>query len=206
MNDCMWAAFYLGEEGENQDDWDESSSFFPKQTLIEAVRTKNNALEFCRISSRQNWDTESWTNLTLLEQLIGQLLSTDVLLKTTFSNTFEKQFGEITFEKANLEITFETQLWKSIWENTFLDPFWDTRLTNIFDILCFGVVFVVVWMWCCSGVLCCSHFCDCFVCFCSFLYFVLWPSNHILWSLTGGELTQARVDEIVLLLFILCVM
>ena len=39
-----------------------------------------NALEFCGISLWQIWDTESWKNVFLLEQPVGHLLSTEVLV------------------------------------------------------------------------------------------------------------------------------
>ena len=79
----MWAVFYLNEEGENVKRIVMNHPIPTTQTIIEAVRTRleqlqNNALEFFGISLWQNWDTEYFKPLSLLEQPIGLFLRTEV--------------------------------------------------------------------------------------------------------------------------------
>ena len=83
MKGCMWAASHLGDEGEIFQIIVANHQNPTTKTIIAAGRTrhahlKHSALEFCGISSWQNWDTESWKSSTLLEQPIGQLLRTEV--------------------------------------------------------------------------------------------------------------------------------
>ena len=65
MNDCMWAAFCLNEEGEKFKNILMNHQIPKRQTIVESVRTrlehlKSIALGFCGISLWHNWDTESW--------------------------------------------------------------------------------------------------------------------------------------------------
>ena len=91
------------------------------QTIIEAVRTrqerlKNNAFEFFGISLWHNWDTESWKNLSLLEQLIGQQLRTEVHV---FSDSALCAGNKNAFPNQ----TWATRL-SELWESsTFMDKY-----------------------------------------------------------------------------------
>ena len=70
MNDCIWAVFLPGEEDEKkkQENCDESSNSHTKQTINNALRT------------RLKTGTQSWNDKCLLEQQIGQVLRTPVLV------------------------------------------------------------------------------------------------------------------------------
>ena len=75
MNDCMWAAFSLGDEGEQFKRIVMNHQFLQTQKIIEAVRTRleqliNYALELCATWLWQNW-RESWNKISLMEQPIG---------------------------------------------------------------------------------------------------------------------------------------
>ena len=83
MNDCVWAVSCLSEEGKDFKKILVNHQIRKTQTIVEIVQARlqvftNVAANFYGISLLQNWQTESWNDMRLLESPIGHLLRTDV--------------------------------------------------------------------------------------------------------------------------------
>ena len=114
--------------------------FTKNKTNIEAVRSRlellkqSNAFQFCGISLCHNWDTESWTYLSLLELPIGQLLEREVHVfsgsamcaetKTPFRTSHGRQhFLKYGTRMDEYHVTGRPVQfpWHTVWYRTSLD-------------------------------------------------------------------------------------